>query len=608
MTKEKFTHGIEVITKHLVDIPNLPGVYKMIDVNDEIIYIGKARDLKKRIESYTNPRDIKTQAMVSSVSRVEIIVTKTETQSILLEGSLVKTNQPHYNILLKDDKSFPYISITTTHPFPAIVKHRGKQIKGNQYFGPFANTRNLYETISALKKIFLIRSCSDNEFKNRKRPCIEYQIKRCSAPCVLYSTQEEYKIQIMEALDFFAGKSTLIQDKLIAKMNELSEDFSYEKAAIIRDRIKALTSIQMQSKITLDIQGNADIIAIYKNGHNCCIEVFFVRNGQNFGNKAFFPKMNIDDSEEEILEAFISQFYQTNTPGDTLIVNISPENQDILEKMLCDLAEKKVSIIVPKKKNDLLEVAIDNAKEELAKNVAEKQSFFANLSRIKDIFNLSKTPERIEVYDNSHISGTNSVGVMIVAGREGFLKQHYRKFNVVANDGDDYHMMKEVLTRRFARLDKEEDGIYPDLLLIDGGLGHKSIVASVLREANLIDKVPFVCISKGPDRNAGREEFHMMDKEAFRLDKNDPVLYFLQNLRDEAHRFAISTHRKKRGASATVSIIDEIPNIGPKRKKLLLTHFGSVKMLMEASLEDLVSVSGINQKVATDIFNFLHEK
>lgn len=610
-------NGTDAIKKHLDDMPDKPGVYRMIDKDGVILYVGKAKNLPKRVSSYTRPErlEYRIQSMISQVNTVEITTTATESEALLLESNFIKKYRPKYNILLKDDKSFPYIMLTKDHDYPRITKHRGsRDIKGD-YFGPYPSAGAVNKAIADLQKAFLVRPCSDSYFANRKRPCIEYQIKRCSAPCTNKISQDDYNELIIQLRNFLKGRSRQVQEELQQKMAEESQKMNYEKAAIYRDRIKALNHIQAKQNINVEALENADILGISSLAGEYCVYVMFFRSGQNLGGKAYyFSQTNNETSENEIIEVFLSQFYQDNITPDEIYSPVGSENYAEISDMLSDLAKSSVKIITPQKgeKKKLVELACKHAKSSVEQKIGSKLKQSQLLQKVGELFKLPSPPKRIEVYDNSHIMGRYETGAMIVVDEEGFNKKAYRRFNIKgagADKGDDYAMMREVLTRRFARLKSEcpekQENIWPDLVLIDGGQGQLSIANEVFNELAIQDKIKYVCISKGPDRNAGREQFHITGQDPFTLPENDSVLYFLQNIRDEAHNYAIGTHRKKRSKSVSKSALDSINGIGAKRKKLLLNHFGSVEEIKNASLEDIARVKGIDIKIAKVIYEGL---
>lgn len=623
-------NGTEIIRGILSGIPTAPGVYRMINADGEVIYVGKAKNLLKRITNYAQGErlEYRIQNMVANIVSLETITTRTEVEALLLEANLIKKYEPKYNILLKDDKSYPYILLTKEHNFPRIEKHRGAKKQKGKYYGPFPSAGAVNKTIADLQKAFLVRPCSDSFFDARKRPCMEYQIKRCSAPCTNKISKEEYAHLVNQVSDFLEGKSREVQEELVYLMEKASLDMNYEKAATYRDRIKALNQIQAKQTIHNDSVKDADIVGMHRESGQCCIQVFFFRSGRNLGGSPFYPKHTEGASDGEILSSFMLQFYQDNPPPNEVMVGIELENKDAIAEALSSIVGHNVKIKNPKAgaKIKLIKDAVRNAENSLRQKMLGKAKQEILLHEISKLFDLASSPKRIEVYDNSHISGKHEIGAMIVAGADGFNKKAYRKFNIkgdIAGNGDDYAMLEQVLRRRFCRENKNQesrklelkeesndislipDSTFPDLILIDGGAGQLSVANRVLTELGYGD-VKFVCISKGPDRNAGREQFHMVGKEAFTLPYDSPILYYLQILRDEAHRFAIGSHRIKRGKSVTKSIIDEIPNIGAKRKKLLLNHFGSANGVREASIEDLMRVEGVSHKIAENIYDFLH--
>jgi len=611
-------NGIEVIKKHLQTMPTSAGVYKMIDEGGSILYVGKAKNLPKRVINYTRPErlEYRIQAMVSNVRKVEFITTKTEREALLLESNLIKKYEPRYNILLKDGKTYPYILIESQKDFPRVVKHRGaRKIKG-KYYGPFASAGAVNKAIADLQKAFLLRPCTDNYFNNRTRPCMEYQIKRCSAPCVDMISKQEYAQLVSQAHQFMDGKSRAIQEELVQKMDEESAKFNYEKAAIYRDRIKALNQVQAKQTVGVSSLNDADIIGIANEGGSACVQVFFFRGGQNYGNLSFFPKNTADQPDAQVLNAFLCQFYQeNNVPPKDIVISEDIEDKTFLEEYFSDSVNYKVKITKPKlgDKKKLLDDATRNTKAALQQRMLGKAKQTDLLKKLAEVFEMPSPPKRVEIYDNSHTFGQDQVGAMVVADEEGFNKKAYRRFNIrnkFMKGGDDYSMMEEVLTRRFKRLKMEcpdkKAGIWPDLVLIDGGAGHLTTVTKVFDSLGLTDELTFVCISKGVDRNAGRENFHILGRDSFTLPKSDPAMYFLQVLRDEAHRFAIGSHRNKRAKSVTKSAFDDIAGIGPKRKKILLNHFGSAEDVKAATLEELEEVSGIDKKIAEIIYNYFH--
>jgi len=610
-----FSEGLTVIKTVQKTLADKPGVYRMLGANGNVLYVGKAHSLKKRVLSYTHldRLPMRLKRMVAETRSMEIIETHTELEALLLEFNLIKELNPVYNVLLKDDKMFPYILITGNHPYPRIMKHRGqKTIKGT-YFGPFATVGAVGNTLNSLQKIFQTRNCTDHFFESRKRPCLQYHIKRCTAPCVGYVSQDDYNKQIVNAVDFLNGKTPHIQDRFASMMREASDREEYEKAASYRDRIRALASIQASQTINTRHIKNADVFAVVQDSGFTCISVFFIRHGHNFGNKTMFPKIAEDEDIKNLLTHFINHFYTDNPVTPKIIINVLPHDSHLLTEALTIRLGHNVTITKPQRgeKLTLIQMAEDNARSALLRYKAQKFSNKEGLERITELFRLDNVPQRIEVYDNSHTGGTNMVGAMIVAGSEGFHKSAYRKFNIrEAKASDDYGMMREVMKRRFSSTTKEDEIIHdknwPDLLIIDGGIGQLHAVTDTLSDLGVIDNVTVVSIAKGPDRNAGREDFYMMDRAPFRLPPNDIGLFYLQRLRDEAHRFAISSMRIRRNKAMSTSPIDAIPGIGSKRKKALLTHFGSGKAVSRAAIADLEKVEGISKVFAQKIYGYFH--
>lgn len=620
-----FKRGARVIEKALKTLPNSPGVYRMIDAAGQILYVGKAKNLKKRVSSYVKiaGQSSRILRMVSLTRSMEFVSTHTEVEALLLEANLIKNLKPRYNIILRDDKSFPYILITGDHDWPQITKHRGARSGKGEYYGPFASAGAVNETLATFQRLFPLRSCSDSEFQNRTRPCLQYQIKRCSAPCVGLISKEDYLTVVDEARAFLSGKSHQLQENLAARMQEASNVLDFERAAVLRDRLKAMAHIQSKQSINLPGVEEVDVIAAHQEGGQTCVQVFFIRSGQNFGNRAHYPYHTKDDDPADVLSAFIGQFYDGRPAPKRIWTSHPLEDAVLIAEALSIAADHTVRIETPKQgpKKQLVDHAILNAKGALARRMAENASQRKHLEGVAAAFGLGEPPSRIEVYDNSHISGSHSVGAMVVAGPEGFEKKAYRKFNIKNEKlapGDDYGMMREVLTRRFSRLQKEDPDKagptvsgsreqWPDLILIDGGQGQLSVAQSVFDELGVND-VTLVGIAKGPDRNAGRERFFMTGKAAFTLPDKDPTLYFLQRLRDEVHHYAITTHRAKRSRAIGRSPLDEIPGVGGKRKKALLNRFGSAKGVEQAALDDLQAVDGISKATALTIYNFFHEE
>jgi excinuclease ABC subunit C len=608
-TDNPFSTGVKVIKETLSTLTDSAGVYRMLDENKKVLYVGKAKNLKNRVVNYTriNNLTIRIQRMVAQTRSMEIITTQTEAEALLLESDLIKKLKPKYNILLRDDKSFPHILIAENHDFPKIVKHRGKHNIKGQYFGPFASVGAVNQSLTLLQKIFLLRSCSDSEFKNRQRPCLLYQIKRCSAPCVGKIDKDDYAKLVLDAKDFLKGKSSKIQQELAKKMENASQNLEYEKAAGFRDRIRALTTIQSHQNISLKSLADCDAIACVKNEGIACVQVFFFRSGKNCGNHAFFPKTHIDDNEEQILEAFIGQFYSNKTPAKNVLLSHKIENIDVLQSALSNRYEFSLKINIPQKgeQAEFVNHVLENAQNSIKTKLMENSTISKNLEELKNTFSLPKLPMRIEVYDNSHFQGTNAVGAMIVATNNGLDKKSYRKFNIKNPDitQDDFAMMGEVLTRRFSHSVDDEHFAQklPDIVLIDGGKGQVKYVKEVFEKLNISD-VKIIGIAKGRDRNAGNEVFHTDDGRVININKKSPLMYYLQRIRDEAHRFAIGTHRAKRNKENFKSPLDEIKNIGNKRKKALLNHFGSAKAVKEAKLSELENVEGISKNIAKSIY------
>ena len=624
--------GVAVLRGQLKLLPAGPGVYRMIDRAGDVLYVGKARNLKRRVTNYTAVAklDERLRRMVAETAALEVVSTHTEVEALLLESNLIKRLKPRYNITMRDDKSFPYILITGDHDWPQIKKYRGARSEKGTYFGPFASAGAVNRTLSALQRAFLLRSCTDAVFASRTRPCLLYQIKRCSAPCVARIGAEDYGALVRQATDFLAGRSQDIQRDLAERMDAASGALEFEKAAIYRDRIRALSQIQAHQDVNPEGLTDADVIAAHQAGGQTSIQVFFFRGGRNYGNRAYFPRHDKDASAADVLAAFIGQFYDNKLPPACILLSHPIAEAELIAEALGQKAGHRVELLTPRRggKRKLVEHALRNAEEALARRVSESASQRRLLERLADAFALDGVPERIEVYDNSHISGTDALGAMIVAGPDGFMKNAYRKFNIrtarapgaesagegggvesgeaAITPGDDYGMMREVLGRRFARALKEdperERGAWPDLVILDGGKGQLNAALAVMADLG-IDDVPLVAIAKGPDRDAGRERFFLPDGRVMNFEPNDPVLYYLQRLRDEAHRFAIGGHRGKRSKAIGQSILDEIPGIGARRKRALLHHFGSARAVARAGLEDLAAVEGISQTVAKKIYD-----
>ncbi len=608
--------GVAAIRNVLNTLPTRPGVYRMQDARGDVLYVGKARALRNRVSNYTQVARLpkRLSRMVAQTRSMTIVTTNSEAEALLLEAQLIKRYRPPYNVLLRDDKSFPFILLREDHDFPRIQKHRGARRAKGQYFGPFASAGSVTRTLNALQKLFLLRSCTDSFFANRDRPCLLHQIKRCSAPCVDRIDADAYGELVDDAKAFLTGKSTQVQKKLGEAMSAAADAMDFEQAAVYRDRLRALTFIQGSQAINAEGVADADVFALDCKAGTVCIQAFFIRGGQNWGHRAFFPAHTADVPEAEVLASFLMQFYEEVPPPRLVLVGATPAEADLLGEALSERAGRKVQIKVPQRGDQrrLMEQARRNAREALDRRMAESTTQGRIFQEMADLFELEGPPQRIEVYDNSHIMGTNAIGAMIVAGPEGFRKGSYRKFNIKRPEtapGDDFAMMREVLERRFARLEKEDperrSGEWPDLLLIDGGKGQLSAVCEVLEEMGVQD-VPVVGISKGPDRNAGREHFHLPGGREAMLPLNSPLLFHLQRLRDEAHRFAIGAHRTKRAANFTKSPLDDVPGIGPARKKALLMHFGTARAVRAASLEDLERAPGVSSAMARAIHDHFH--
>ncbi|MCC1482562.1 excinuclease ABC subunit UvrC [Roseibaca sp. Y0-43] len=610
--------GHACIQSYLKVLDNSPGVYRMLNERSEVLYVGKARNLRARVSNYARPsgHTARIARMIDETRSMMFLTTKTETEALLLEQNLIKQLKPRYNVLLRDDKSFPYILLPRDHPYPQLRKHRGRRSTKGKYFGPFASAGAVNRTLNQLQRVFLLRNCTDSVFNSRTRPCLQYQIKRCSAPCVGYISEEDYGALMLDAERFLSGKDTNLQKELAAEMQVASDAMEFERAAALRDRIRALTNVQQQQGINPQGVPEADVIALHLEKGQACVQVFFIRANQNWGNRDFYPATGAGAAEPEILEAFMAQFYDGKEPPRQILLSHGLEEPDLMADLLAQRAGRKVEILVPQRgeKADLVAGALRNARESLARRMAHSTAQAKLLQGLADAFGLDAAPNRVEVYDNSHIQGSHAVGALIVAGPEGFIKSQYRKFDIKDTSitpGDDFGMMKEVLTRRFTRLQKEDpdrqSDAWPDLLLIDGGAGQVSAVAGILEELGVAD-IPMVGVAKGVDRDAGKEEFHRAGQRPFALRHNDPVLYFVQRLRDEAHRFAIGTHRAKRAKALTASPLDDIPGVGAGRKKALLAHFGSAKAVTRAGLADLRAVPGISDALAQVIHDHLNER
>lgn len=609
-----FDSGAAVLRSHLKTMPTCPGVYRMLADDGTVLYVGKAKNLKNRVTSYTQRARLpnRLQRMVAQTSNVEIVVTHTEVEALLLEANLIQRFMPPFNVLLRDDKSFPYIMITRDHDYPQLCKHRGAKSRKGWYFGPFASGGAVTETLNLLGRAFMLRTCTDSFFAGRKRPCLQYHIKRCTGPCCAKVGHTAYARQVEEACAFLRGQSTDVQSKLAAEMQKASDAQDYERAASLRDRIRVLTSIQSKQDINLSGLGDADVIALHREAGRTALQIFFFRADRNYGTRTYFPSHDKQVEGGEVLASFLGQFYADKEPPPVILLSEMPEQAALLSEALSEKAGRKVVLQVPKqdRKKRLIDHALRNATEALGRKMADNIEQQKLLKRVAELFSLSAPPSRIEVYDNSHTSGTYAVGAMIAAGAEGFLKKTYRKFNIkLAKGNDDFAMMKEVLTRRFKRLLAEDpersSGLWPDLLLIDGGAGQIGKVKVVLSELG-VDRVALVGIAKGPDRNAGRERFFRDGQAPLSLPMDDPALYYLQRLRDEAHRYAIGTHRARRAKAFTFSGLEEVPQIGTVRKRALLQHFGSAKAVKDAGIEDLRKAPGISQKIAKIIYDTFH--
>ncbi len=611
--------GHAVIQGYLKTLDGSPGVYRMLNGKGEVLYVGKARHLKNRVTSYARPsgHSGRIARMISETATMLFLTTRTEVEALLLEQNLIKQLKPRYNVLMRDDKSFPNILISKDHPFPQIKKHRGRKSEKGTYFGPFASAGAVNRTLTQLQRVFLLRNCSDPMFQSRTRPCLQFQIKRCSAPCVGRIDAEGYARLVADAERFLQGKSTTVQANLAAEMSAASDAMEFERAAALRDRIRALTNVQQVQGVNPATVAEADVVALHLEGGMACVQVFFIRANQSWGNRDFYPRTGAGAEEGEILETFLTQFYDDKDPPRLILLSHAVDNEDLVALALSERAGRKVELALPMRgeKAALVENAARNARESLGRKMAETSTQNKLLAGLADAFDLDKPPARIEVYDNSHIQGTNAVGGMIVAGAEGFLKSQYRKFNIKSEAGansDDFGMMKEVLTRRFERLLKEDperkSDAWPDLLLIDGGAGQVSAVAEIMAELG-VDDVPFIGVAKGIDRDQGKEEFYRPGgAHPFALQRNDPVLYFVQRLRDEAHRWAIGAHRAKRSKAVGATPLDDVPGVGAGRKRALLAHFGSAKAVSRAGVEDLKAVAGISATIAQTIHDFFHVK
>lgn len=595
--------GLEILKKHIKVAPEKPGVYRMIGADEKVLYVGKAKNIKKRIVAYSHIDKLpyRLQRMVSEIRRMEFIIVENEAKALLMENELIKRLGPRYNILLKDDKTFPHLVIDVESEFPSLRKYRGKRNDKSKYFGPFASVLAVNNVLDTVQKAFLLRSCRDNVFKNRERPCLMYQIKRCSAPCVGRISKEDYHKLVREAVDFLDGKNTKIQAELSEKMQEASDRQDYEQALVFRDRIRALTNVQTGTMVEYATISSCDIVAIARKNDVVCIQVFFIRSGQNCGNVPYFPKQTQGAEDGEILEAFLGSFYSEHIPPKEVIVSQPLENGEFLEEAL----GTHINTYQKGAKAKLLSNVLDNAYASIDRKMAMEASVKSNLEEMQRVFDLPRLPQRIEIYDNSHIQGSYAIGAMVVATPEGFDKKSYRTFNIKNSEitNDDFAMMKEVLTRRFNRMAPENR---PDVILLDGGLGQLHAVHEALKDFDLTG-ISIIAISKGPERNAGKEFYHQLGKESFALPFQSPIAFYLQNLRDESHRFAIGTHRKKRAKSITKSRLDEVEGIGAKRKRDLLNYFGSVEEISQAGIKDIEKVGGISKKTAEKIYNYFHK-
>ncbi len=609
--------GHEIIADYVRQLDGSPGVYRMLNAASEVLYVGKARNLKNRVSNYARPvgHSARIARMVFETTSMMFLTTRTETEALLLEQNLIKQLKPRYNVLLRDDKSFPNLLISTEHDYPQLKKHRGKKTEKGAYFGPFASAGAVNRTVNQLQKVFLLRNCTDAMFESRTRPCLQYQIKRCAAPCVAKVDRAAYLDLVNDAKRFLEGKSTHVQADLAREMSRASEAMEFERAAALRDRIKALTQVQTSQGINPRGVTEADIVALHLDHGQACVQVFFIRANQSWGNRDFYPRTGSGAEEPEILEAFLTQFYDDKEPPRLILLSHPVENPDLVEQALSDRAGRKVELSVPQRgeKAELVENATRNARESLARRMSESSTQNKLLQGLAEAFDLDGPPTRIEVYDNAHIQGSDAVGGMIVAGAEGFIKSQYRKFNIKSAAGansDDFGMMREVLSRRFERLLKEDperkSDAWPDLLLIDGGAGQVSAVAGILSELGVED-IAMVGVAKGIDRDAGKEEFHREGQRPIALARNDPVLYFVQRLRDEAHRWANGAHVAKRSKALIANPLDDVPGVGATRKRALLAHFGSAKAVARAALPDLTAVDGISQAMAETIYNYFHE-
>ncbi len=608
--------GGDAVRTSLKTMPEVPGVYRMLSPQGEVLYVGKARNLAHRVASYAQPGrlDPRLHRMIADTAAVEVVTTETEAEALLLEANLIKKLKPRYNVVLRDDKSFPYILLRRDHEWPQIVKHRGARRRRGDYFGPFASAGSVNQTVTTLQKAFPLRSCSDHVLANRTRPCLQYQIKRCVAPCVGLADDDDYERLVEEARSFLKGRTREVQEGLARRMQDAADTLDFERAAGLRDRIRALNHIQAHQHINVTTIGTADVVALHQAGGQVCVQVFFVRHGRNYGNRAYWPSRTGDKNPDDVMAAFLAQFYENKEIPGLILVSTLPENQALLVEALTSRADRKVAISMPQRgeRRALMEHALLNARDALARRMAESATQRTHLDGLAERLDLDASPQRIEVYDNSHIQGSQPVGAMIAAGPEGFMKNQYRKFTIrTSRTGDDYAMMREVLNRRFSRLISEDpertSGIWPDLVLVDGGRGQLSAALGVIDDLG-ITGIDIAGVAKGPDRNAGRERIFLPGRAPFSLGERDPVLWFVQRLRDEAHRFAIGTHRNRRTSRIGHSLLDEIAGIGPRRKKALLHHFGSARAVADAPLADLEKVDGIDRAVARRIRDHFHRE
>ncbi|WP_112308930.1 excinuclease ABC subunit UvrC [Pseudogemmobacter bohemicus] len=609
-------NGYEVIQDYLRLLDSSPGVYRMLNAASEVLYVGKARNLKARVSNYARPtgNSNRIQRMIAETHSMMFLTTRTEVEALLLEQNLIKQLKPRYNVLMRDDKSFPYILIGGAHDFPQLKKHRGARKEKGSYFGPFASAGAVNRTLNQLQKVFLLRNCTDSVFASRTRPCLQYQIKRCAAPCVGKVSEADYDALVQDAGRFLSGKSSAIQADLAGQMQKASDELEFERAAALRDRIQALTAVQTSQGINPRTVSEADVVALHLDHGQACVQVFFIRAHQSWGNQDFYPRTGSGAEEPEILEAFLTQFYDNKEPPRLILLSHGPEDADLVSAALSERAGHRVELAVPQRgeKAELVENAARNARESLARRMSESATQRRLLDGLAEAFGLDAPPERIEIYDNAHIQGAHPVGGMVVAGPEGFMKSQYRKFNIKSEAGaagDDFGMMREVMTRRFERLVREDPDRqtenWPDLLLIDGGAGQISAVEEILADLGIED-MQVIGVAKGIDRDHGKEEFHRKGQRPFALQRNDPVLYFIQRLRDEAHRWANGAHRAKRAKVVGATPLDEIPGVGAARKRALLAHFGSARAVSRAALPDLMAVEGISEAMAETVYNYFH--